>query len=146
MKIRHIIAIPLLWVIETVMIVLGLTQSSAQAQPPPPPPQASTNIVIPITNEISYFKNVDDLGDSRGTTLQIVSINEFHIGTSFIIEFTGDFNWDMDCYKDYDYYLELSLVKPIYKMVSVNYQRVYGTFVTEPINQFGLRISLFSGS
>lgn len=102
--------------------------------------------VTPITNELSYFKNVDDSGHDRGTTLQVISINEFTIGTNFIVECTGDFNWDLDLYKDYDYYLELSLVKPVYKSVSVNYQRIYGTFVSEPINQFGIRISLFSGN
>ncbi|MEZ5360712.1 MAG: hypothetical protein R3F48_18000 [Candidatus Zixiibacteriota bacterium] len=101
--------------------------------------------VTPITNELSYFKNVDDLGKDRGTTLQIISINEFTIGTNFIFEFTGDFNWDMDYFEDRDYYLELSVVKPVYKSVSLNYQRIYGTFVSEPINQVGVRISLFTG-
>ena len=102
--------------------------------------------VFPITNEISYYKNLDDAGASRGTTLQIISINAFTVGTDFILEFTGDFNWDLDLYEEYDYYIELSLVKPVYKSLSVNYQRIYGTFVTEPINQFGIRLSLFSGS
>lgn len=102
--------------------------------------------VIPITNEISYFANVDDQGNDRGTTLQIISINEFTIGTNFIFEFTGDFNWDLDAYEEHDYYLELSLVKPVYKSLSINYQRIYGTFVSEPINQFGIRLSLFSGN
>ncbi len=102
-------------------------------------------MVTPITNEISYYKNIDDFGRSRGTTLQLISINMFHVGTDFIFEFTGDFNWDLDLYEDSDYYLELSLVKPIYRSLSVNYQRIYGTFVGEPINQFGLRLSLFSG-
>lgn len=100
--------------------------------------------VTPITNEISYFKNVDDTGLDRGRTLQIVSINSFDIGTEIIFEFTGDFNWDMDLYEDHDYYLELSLVKPVYKSISINYQRIYGTFCPEPINQFGLRLSLFA--
>jgi len=102
--------------------------------------------VTPITNEISYYKNTDDLGRSRGTTLQIISINAFHVLTDFTFEFTGDFNWEMDFSENYDYYLELSLVKPVYKSLSINYQRIYGTFVGEPINQVGLRISLFSGS
>ncbi len=104
---------------------------------------APAQSITPFTNEVSYFKNIDDLGHSRGTTLQVISINGFNIGTDFIFEFTGDFNWDLDLYEDYDYYLELSIVKPVYKKLSVNYQRVYGTFYAEPINQFGLRISLF---
>ncbi len=102
--------------------------------------------VTPITNEFSYYKNIDDFGRSRGTTLQIISINEFHVFTNFIFELTLDRNWDMDFYEYHDYYLELSVVKPVYRYLSVNYQRIYGTFVDEPINQFGVRISLFSGS
>ena len=104
----------------------------------------SAQTVTPCTNEISYFSNVDDAGNNRGRTLQIVSINMLDIGTEFIFEFTGDFNWDLDLYEDYDYYMELSLVKPIYKSFSLNYQRIYGTFCDEPINQFGLRLSLFT--
>ena len=103
----------------------------------------SAQSVTPYVNEASLFKNVDDAGNDRGQTLQIISINEFNLGTPFIIEFTGDFNWDLDWYEDYDYYIEISLVKPVYKSLSVNYQRIYGTFYEEPINQFGLRLSLF---
>ncbi|MDD4050898.1 MAG: hypothetical protein PHR28_03215 [candidate division Zixibacteria bacterium] len=99
--------------------------------------------VFPICNEISFYHNVDDAGESRGRTLQIVSINAFHCLTDFSIEVTGDFNWDYDLYEKHDYYMELSLVKPVYKAISVNYQRIYGTFVPEPINQFGVRLSLF---
>ncbi len=100
--------------------------------------------VTPFTNEVSFFKNTDDLGRSRGTTLQIISINGFKLGTDFVFEFTGDFNWELDLYEDYDYYIELSLVKPVYKALSVNYQRIYGTFCDEPVNQFGIRLSLFA--
>jgi hypothetical protein len=100
--------------------------------------------VTPFTNEVSFFKNMDDLGRSRGTTLQVISINGFKFGTDFVFEFTGDFNWELDLYEDYDYYIELSLVKPVYKAFSVNYQRIYGTFYDEPVNQFGIRFSLFA--
>ncbi len=105
-------------------------------------------LIVPISNEVSFYKNVDDDGIDRGTTLQIISINMFTIGTDFIVEFTGDFNWGMDLFDeyDYDYYIELSLVKPVYKSLSVNYQRIYGTFASGPVNQFGIRVSLFSGS
>lgn len=99
--------------------------------------------VTPFTNEISYFKNIDDLGNSRGTTLQVISINGFNLGTDFVFEFTGDFNWGLDPDFDNDYYIELSIVKPVYKKLSVNYQRIYGTYYSPPINQFGIRISLF---
>ena len=101
-------------------------------------------VVTPYSNEISFYKNVDDLGNDRGTTLQIVSINGFNLGTEFIFEFTGDFNWDLDLYEDYDYYFELSIVKPVYRDISLNYQRIYGTFYNEPVNQFGIRLSLFT--
>jgi hypothetical protein len=104
---------------------------------------AGETAVTPICNEISVYKNVDDAGKSRGRTLQIVSINAFHCLTDFSIEVTADFNWDCDLVEKHDYYMELSLVKPVYKAVSLNYQRIYGTFVTEPINQFGVRLSLF---
>lgn len=99
--------------------------------------------VTPICNEISFYENVDDAGTSRGRTLQVVSINAFHCLTDFSVEVTADFNWKLDLVEKHDYYMELSLVKPVYKAVSVNYQRIYGTFVPEPINQFGVRISLF---
>ncbi|MFH1699367.1 MAG: hypothetical protein ABIE07_02170 [Candidatus Zixiibacteriota bacterium] len=108
--------------------------------------QAVSENIIPYTNEISYFKNLDDDGKNRGTTLQIISINEFNIGTNFIFEFTGDFNWNLDLDEDKDYYIELSIVKPVYKSISLNYQRIYGTFYEPPVNQFGVRLSLFSGS
>ncbi len=109
-------------------------------------PVEANSPVTPITNEISLFRNMEDRGDFRGTTLQIISINQFDIGTDFIIEFTGDFNWNLDLYEDNDYYIELSIVKPIFRSLSVNYQRIYGTFAAGPVNQFGLRLSLFSGS
>jgi len=96
----------------------------------------------PICNEISLFKNTDDDFNSLGETLQIVSINSFKSLTWFNFEFTGDFNWNLTEGKDYDYYMELSLVKSVTPKLSVNYQRIYGTFVPEPINQFGLRLSL----
>jgi hypothetical protein len=108
--------------------------------------QEPTGVITPIANNVSFYKNVDDLGRSRGTTLQIVLINSVRIVTDFTVEITGDLNWDLDWYEDHDYYVELSLVKPIYKSLSVNYQRIYGTFVDKPINQFGVRLSLFTGS
>jgi len=107
---------------------------------------AAPRWVTPLANNISYYRNVDDNRRDRGSTLQVISINEFRIGTNFIIEFTGDFNWDLDLVQDHDYYIELSLVKPIYRGLAFNYQRIYGTFACGPINQFGIRVSLFSGS
>jgi len=96
--------------------------------------------LYPITNEVSFLKNVDDAGVDRGLTMQIIAINSFKIWTEFTFEFTADFNWDMSMY-DNDHYIELSLVKPIIKNLSLNYQRIHNTFETEPINQFGLRLS-----
>lgn len=98
--------------------------------------------MAPITNEVSFYKNTNDSFNELGQTLQIISINSFKSLTWFNFEFTGDFNWDMTEGQDYDYYLELSLVKNITSKLSVNYQRIYGTFVAEPVNQFGLRLSL----
>jgi hypothetical protein len=133
--------------ITTVVLVLAaLWPCDAHGQSFSPEPIESNSPVTPITNEISLFRNMEDQGGFRGTTLQIVSINQFNIGTDFIIEFTGDFNWQLDLYEDHDYYMELSVVKPIYRSLSFNYQRIYGTFAAGPVNQFGLRLSLFSGS
>ena len=129
-----------------VMLLFCSTALGSDQETLIPAPSDRPPLVTPITNEISLYRNLDDDGRARGTTLQIISINEFHIGTNFIVEFTGDFNWELDLYRDRDYYIELSLVKPVYKALSINYQRIYGTFACGPINQFGLRLSLFRGA
>ncbi|HHI03683.1 MAG: hypothetical protein DRP51_00625 [Candidatus Zixiibacteriota bacterium] len=102
--------------------------------------------LYPITNEVSFLKNVDDAGLDRGLTMQIIAINSFKLWTEFTFEFTADFNWDMAYELDgsimsNDHYIELSLVKPVIKNLSLNYQRIYSTFEPEPINQFGFRLS-----
>ena len=102
--------------------------------------------LYPITNEVSLYKNVDDAGENRGTTVQVIAINSFKIWTEFTFEFTADFNWDMAYEFDGskmndDHYIELSLVKPVINRVSLNYQRIISTFEAESINQFGIRIS-----
>lgn len=142
MLFRKILMFGLYFTLTAAGLVSAQEQSSAASA------AGLDRLVTPITNEISYYKNMDDDRRSRGTTLQIISINEFNIGTSFIFEFTGDFNWDAVLGEDYDYdyYLELSVVKPVYRSLSLNYQRIYGTFAAGPINQFGIRLSLFSGS
>lgn len=111
-----------------------------------PPIEGKVFGVTPLVNEVSLYKNVDDAGNNRGQTLQIISINTIKIWTEFNIEFTGDFNFDMtyefDGSKmDNDHYIELSIVKPVYKLISLNYQRIYSTFEDRAINQFGVRLS-----
>jgi len=118
--------------------ILILTITSASGLPPI---DGKVLGFYPITNEISFYKNVDDSGNNRGQTLQLISINNFKLYTEFTFEFTGDFNWDMSNERR-DHYIELSLVKKLAGPISVNYQRIYSTFETEPINQFGLRLSL----
>ena len=93
----------------------------------------------PISNEISLYQNSSDDGDNFGQTLQIVFINSVDIGTEIGVEFTVDFNRKLTPGKDRDYYLEFGLVKPVWKKLSVNYQRIHGTFVADPVNQFGIR-------
>jgi hypothetical protein len=105
-----------------------------------PPLEGEVFGLYPVTNEISFFKNVEDDGDDRGWTAQVIAINTFKIGTEITFEFTGDFNWDLS-YKKRDYYIELSLVKPIIKPLSLNVQRILSTFEDEPVNQIGLRLS-----
>ena len=95
----------------------------------------------PIVNEVSVYQNSSDDGDDLGQTLQIISINEIKLGTTFNLELTADFNRRMTPGENEDYYLEISLVKPVWKKLSVNYQRIHGTFITDPVNQFGMRWS-----
>ena len=94
----------------------------------------------PISNEISYFKNYDDTGEDRGTTLQFVMINGFRVFTDFTFEFTADYNFDLTPGLNRDHYVELSVVKPVYSIVSINYQRVISSFEPQSVNQFGLRV------
>lgn len=94
----------------------------------------------PISNELSFFKNVDDAGKNRGQTLQIISINSFKLLTTFTFEFTADYNFDMTPGLNRDHYVELSLVKSVTPFVSLNYQRVISSFEPESINQFGFRL------
>jgi hypothetical protein len=96
----------------------------------------------PISNEISLYQNYDDSGVDRGRTLQIVAINSITLLTSFKIEFTADYNFDMSTGLDRDHYVELSLVKPITAAFSLNVQRIISTFESRPVNQFGVRLSL----
>jgi len=105
-----------------------------------PPVEGVVIGIYPITNEISFYKNVDDDGNNRGETIQVIAINTIKIWTEFNFEFTGDFNWGMSPEND-DHYIELSLVKPVGNNISVNYQRIISTFESEPVNQFGLRLS-----
>ena len=95
----------------------------------------------PIVNEVSVYQNSSDEGNDLGQTLQIISINEIKLGTTFNLEFTADFNRRITPGEDEDYYLEISLVKPVWKKLSVNYQRIHGTFIADPVNQFGIRWS-----
>ena len=95
-----------------------------------------------LVNEVSFYRNTDSDFNQRGVTLQVISINAFRIFTDFTFEFTGDFNWELDLYEDYDYYIELSIVKPISGLLSFNYQQIHGTFMGGMIHQFGVRLSL----
>ena len=94
-----------------------------------------------IANEISVYQNVFDDGGDAGQTLQIVSINSVRILTWFNIEFTYDFNRDLAWKGKDDYYYELGVVKPVWRKISLNYQRVDGTFLEKPFSQIGLRYS-----
>jgi len=94
----------------------------------------------PISNELSLYQNYDDSGANRGRTFQIVSINSFRLFTSFNFEFTADYNFDFTSGLSRDHYVELSLVKPVTGLFSLNVQRVISTFEDEPINQFGVRL------
>jgi len=92
-----------------------------------------------ISNELSLYQNYTDDVDTHGQTIQVVAINRFRAIWWFQAEFTADFNYDYDKSDDWDYYLEIGLLKPLVGGLSINYQRVEGTFVSEPTNQIGLR-------
>ncbi len=119
-------------------LILVILSSAALALPPI---EGRVFGIYPVSNEISFYKNVDDSGNDRGETLQVVAINGFKIYTEFTFEFTGDFNYGLAGEQD-DHYIELSLVKRVIGPLSINYQRIYSTFELEPVNQIGLRLSL----
>jgi len=95
----------------------------------------------PISNNISLYQNAYDDWNDAGQTLQIVLINSFKLGTWFTLEITGDFDRNLQEKDKVCHYFEFGLVKDIYSKFSLNYQRIIGTFVDKPVNQFGIRYS-----
>jgi hypothetical protein len=94
-----------------------------------------------LVNEVSFYQNRYDDFLNAGQTLQVVSINSFKLGTWFNLEFTYDLNYNLEKKDDFTYYLELGVVKEIFPRFSINYQRIHGSFVDKPVNQFGIRFS-----
>ncbi|MCP4633777.1 MAG: hypothetical protein GY855_12695 [candidate division Zixibacteria bacterium] len=92
-----------------------------------------------ISNDIAVYKNSDDDLNNKGWTLQLVFINSVKIHTEFQIEFTADFNKDLAWKGKDDYYMEVGFLKEFYKGISLNYQRIEGTFQPGGINQLGVR-------
>ena len=76
---------------------------------------AETFDFMKLSDEVSFYANTSDKFDTRGRTLQIVAINQVKIGAWFQVEFTGDFNWDLTPGYDYDYYIEIGVVKTFWK-------------------------------
>jgi hypothetical protein len=95
----------------------------------------------PIVNEVSVYQNYLDDGDNAGQTLQVIAINSVRVFTELKIELTADFNRKLTPGYNTEYYMEIGIVKEIHKRISLNVQRIYGTFVTRRINQFGVRFS-----
>ncbi len=121
------------------VLTVGAVSTQSQIIPSWESPNGKLGF-FPISNEVSFYKNVDDAGNDRGETLQLVIINSFKLFTTFNFEFTADYNFDYATGLSNDHYVELSLVKPITPFVSVNYQRVIATFEPESVNQFGVRL------
>ena len=94
----------------------------------------------PISNQVSLYQNYDDSGDNRGRTLQLIVINGFKLWTDFSFEYTADYNFKLTPGLNRDHYVELSLVKPITPLISLNVQRVISSFEPESVNQFGVRL------
>lgn len=129
-------------VLVCVLALSGLSASkSADAGIIPSWQDASGRIgFFPISNEVSFYKNVDDAGVNRGETVQFILINRFKLFTEFSFEFTADYNFDYTPGLDNDHYVELSLVKEVTPFVSLNVQRIISSFEPESINQFGFRL------
>ena len=94
-----------------------------------------------LVNEVSLYQNRYDDFLNAGQTLQIVSINSLKLGTWFNLEFTYDLNYDLEKEDDFTYYMEVGLVKEILPRFSINYQRIHGSFMNDPVNQIGIRVS-----
>ena len=94
-----------------------------------------------ITNEVSLYQNRYDDFINAGQTFQLVCINSFRLLTWFNLEITWDLNYDLEKEDKFTHYVEFGLVKPIKSHFSLNYQRIHGTFVPDPINQIGVRFS-----
>lgn len=103
--------------------------------------EARTFGLKPISNNVSLYQNSYDNSRNAGQTLQMVLINNFKIGTWFTLEITGDIDRNLQEIGRTCHYLEFGLVKDIKSGFSFNYQRVIGTFVDKPVNQFGIRFS-----
>lgn len=87
--------------------------------------------IVPLSNELSVFGNVDDRLESAGFTTQFVSLNMvYNIRFGFVV----DWNFNDG---NRDNYWELGVTVPLKDQLSISYQRVRGTFVN-PNNQFGL--------
>ncbi len=92
-----------------------------------------------ISNDVTFFRNTDDDINNKGWTLQLVFIDSIHLGTDFQVEYTADYNWGLAWEGKYDYYVEIGILKAVYKGFSINYQRIEGTFQRGGVNQIGLR-------
>ena len=94
-----------------------------------------------ISNNIVLYQNSYDNSRNAGQTLQIVLINSFKLGTWFTLEITGDIDRNLQEIGRTCHYFEFGLVKDVKSGFSFNYQRLIGTFVDRPVNQFGIRFS-----
>jgi len=97
--------------------------------------------IQPLVNEVSIYQNYFDDRHSAGQTIQLIAINSIKVLTDFKIELTADFNRKLTPGCDSDYYMEIGLVKQVHKRISLNFQRIYGTFVPNEANQVGIRFS-----
>jgi hypothetical protein len=92
-------------------------------------------------NNISLYHNGLDDFSNAGNTLQLVFINSFKLFTWFDLEITGDIDRDLQEKGKTANYFEFGLVKNVWSKFSLNYQRIHGTYVNKPVNQFGVRFT-----
>jgi hypothetical protein len=97
--------------------------------------------LTPLSNNVSLFKNFDDYGADRGTTIQFLLMNEIRLLTPLHIGASVDFNYNYMPGMSHDYYAEIFVIKPLTRRFGIYYTRVESSFGCG-VNQVGFRLSL----
>jgi hypothetical protein len=91
-----------------------------------------------LVRTISLYENYLQGPDRFDTqTLSVYALYSFRIGPEFLAELTMDINGDAPDEVYTDYYMELQLIKPVWRGFSVMIEDVQGTY-TNRIVRFGV--------